>query len=164
MSKTYSMPGWRRGGVAENRNLISALARVKSYLKYSAFTPIQTAAATALNGTQDCIVEACDIYKVHRDFLLTNAGWHITSPPATIFEWVPISTAFKDMGLVELSKRSSAEANVAVAPGLGFGENGQCIRQMVRNIKGFLRKRGVNNDGNSDDGSPSNNEKSEDTS
>jgi alanine-synthesizing transaminase len=177
MSKTYSMPGWRIGFAAGNRKLISALARVKSYLDYGAFTPIQVAAAAALNGPQDCIAEARDVYKERRDVLvegLANAGWHIPSPPATMFAWAPIPPAFQDMGSVEFSKLLLSEANVAVAPGLGYGEHGddyvriglvenvQRIRQAVRNIKGFLRKRGVNTDASSDHSGSTNNEHAED--
>jgi len=179
MSKTYSMPGWRIGFAAGNRKLISALARVKSYLDYGAFTPIQVAAATALNGPQDCIAEARNIYKERRDILvdgLANAGWHIPSPPATMFAWAPIPPAFRDLGSVEFSKLLLSEADVAVAPGLGFGEhgddhvriglveNGQRIRQAARNIKGFLRQRGVNTDGASNDRGPNHKEQSEDKS
>ena len=179
MSKTYSMPGWRIGFAAGNRKLISALARVKSYLDYGAFTPIQVAAATALNGPQDCIAEARNIYKERRDILvdgLANAGWHIPSPPATMFAWAPIPPAFRDLGSVEFSKLLLSEADVAVAPGLGFGEhgddhvriglveNGQRIRQAARNIKGFLRQRGVNTDGASNDCGPNHKEQSEDKS
>ncbi|MBO6949462.1 MAG: LL-diaminopimelate aminotransferase [Rhodospirillales bacterium] len=159
MSKTYSMPGWRIGFAVGNERLIAALARVKSYLDYGAFTPIQVAAAAALNGPQDCVDEFRAIYKERRDILiegLAGAGWDIPSPPATMFAWAPIPPAFKDMGSIEFSKLLLSEAEVAVAPGLGFGEHGddhvriglvenvQRTRQAVRNIKNFLKSRGVN--------------------
>jgi alanine-synthesizing transaminase len=159
MSKTYSMPGWRIGFAIGNERLISALARVKSYLDYGAFTPIQVAAAAALNGPQDCVDEFRSVYKERRDILIEGlgaAGWEIPSPPATMFCWAPIPPAFKDIGSVEFSKLLLSEAEVAVAPGLGFGEHGdgyvriglvenvQRTRQAVRNIKAFLRSRGVN--------------------
>jgi alanine-synthesizing transaminase len=159
MSKTYSMPGWRIGYAVGNEKLISALARVKSYLDYGAFTPIQVAAAAALNGPQDCIDEVRAIYQERRDILiegLAAAGWDIPSPPATMFAWAPIPPAFKGMGSIEFSKLLLSEAEVAVAPGLGFGEHGddhvriglvenvQRTRQAVRNIKNFLKNHGVN--------------------
>ncbi|MEX0695883.1 MAG: LL-diaminopimelate aminotransferase [Rhodospirillales bacterium] len=159
MSKTYSMPGWRIGFAIGNEQLISALARVKSYLDYGAFTPIQVAAAAALNGPQDCVDEFRSVYRERRDILIEGlgaAGWEIPSPPATMFCWAPIPPAFKDLGSVEFSKLLLSEAEVAVAPGLGFGEHGdgyvriglvenvQRTRQAVRNIKAFLRSRGVN--------------------
>ena len=161
MSKTYSMPGWRIGFAVGNEQLIAALARVKSYLDYGAFTPIQVAAAAALNGPQDCVDEARAVYKERRDILidgLAAAGWDIPSPPATMFAWAPIPPAFKDMGSIEFSKLLLSEAEVAVAPGLGFGEHGddhvriglvenvQRTRQAVRNIKNFLKSHGVNAD------------------
>jgi len=161
MSKTYSMPGWRIGFAVGNERLIAALARVKSYLDYGAFTPIQVAATAALNGPQDCIDEFRAVYKERRDILIEGlgaAGWDIPSPPATMFAWAPIPPAFKDIGSVAFSKLLLKEAEVAVAPGLGFGEHGdgyvriglvenvQRTRQAVRNIKNFLRSHGVNAD------------------
>lgn len=161
MSKTYSMPGWRIGFAIGNEKLIAALARVKSYLDYGAFTPIQVAATAALNGPQDCIDEFRAVYKERRDILIEGlgaAGWDIPSPPATMFAWAPIPPAFKDMGSVEFSKLLLKEAEVAVAPGLGFGEHGdgyvrigmvenvQRTRQAIRNIRNFLRAHGVNAD------------------
>lgn len=161
MSKTYSMPGWRIGFAVGNERLIAALARVKSYLDYGAFTPIQVAAAAALNGPQDCVDGFRAVYKERRDILidgLAAAGWDIPSPPATMFAWAPLPPAFKDMGSIEFSKLLLSEAEVAVAPGLGFGEHGddhvriglvenaQRTRQAVRNIKNFLKSRGVNAD------------------
>ena len=154
MSKTYSMPGWRIGFATGNKKLISALARIKSYLDYGAFTPIQVASAAALNGPQDCVGEIREIYKSRRDVLidgLAAAGWEIPSPPATMFAWAPIPPGFEGLGSLEFSKLILSEAEVAVAPGIGFGEHGdghvrialveneQRIRQAVRNIKSFLR-------------------------
>ncbi|MFN3075404.1 MAG: LL-diaminopimelate aminotransferase [Alphaproteobacteria bacterium] len=153
MSKTYSMPGWRIGFAAGNKHLISALTRIKSYLDYGAFTPIQVAAAAALNGPQECIEEIRSLYRARRDVLiegLTHAGWQVPSPPATMFAWAPIPPAFAHLGSVEFSKLLLREAKVAVAPGLGFGEYGDThvrialvenkhrTRQAVRNIKAFL--------------------------
>jgi len=161
LSKTYSMPGWRIGFAVGNKELIAALARVKSYLDYGAFTPIQVAATAALNGPQDCIDEFRGIYKERRDIMIEGlgaAGWDIPSPPATMFAWAPIPPAFKEMGSIKFSKLLLSEADVAVAPGIGFGEhgdgfvriglveNGQRIRQAVRNIKNFLLAHGVNAD------------------
>lgn len=155
MSKTYSMPGWRIGFAAGNQRLIAALARVKSYLDYGAFTPIQVAAAAALNGPQECIDEMRACYKGRRDVLvegLAAAGWDVPSPPATMFAWAPIPPAFAHMGSLEFSKLLLSEAQVAVAPGAGFGEHGDGfvriglvenrhrIRQAVRNIKTFFAK------------------------
>lgn len=153
MSKTYSMPGWRMGFAVGNQKLIQALARMKSYLDYGAFTPIQVAATAALNGPQDCVEEARQIYKSRRDVLipgLLDAGWKVPSPPATMFAWAPIPEPFAHLGSLEFSKRLLTEAKVAVAPGLGFGEYGDThvrialvenehrIRQALRNIKRFL--------------------------
>lgn len=153
MSKTYSMPGWRMGFAVGNQKLIQALARMKSYLDYGAFTPIQVAATAALNGPQDCVEEARQIYKSRRDVLipgLLDAGWNVPSPPATMFAWAPIPEPFAHLGSLEFSKRLLTEAKVAVAPGLGFGEYGDThvrialvenehrIRQALRNIKRFL--------------------------
>lgn len=155
LSKTYSMPGWRVGFAVGNQKLISALARVKSYLDYGAFTPIQVAAAAALNGPQDCVDEVRQLYKERRDVLiqgLSAAGWDVPSPPASMFAWAPIPPAFRALGSLEFSKRLLTEAEVAVAPGIGFGEYGdghvrialventQRIRQACRNIKAFLQR------------------------
>lgn len=152
-SKTYSMPGWRVGFAAGNPRLIAALARVKSYLDYGAFTPVQVAATTALNGPQDCIEEVRQIYKERREVLidgLARAGWSVPRPPATMFAWAPLPAEFAAMGSVEFSKRLLKEAGVAVSPGIGFGEHGEgyvrialCenthrIRQATRNIRRFL--------------------------
>jgi len=153
MSKTYNMPGWRIGFAAGNKTLISALSRIKSYLDYGAFTPIQVAAAAALNGPQDCVEEIRQMYKDRRDVLiegLTGSGWEIPSPPATMFAWAPIPPAFAHLGSLEFSKLLMREAKVAVAPGIGFGEYGDSFvriglvenrhrtRQAVRTIKQFL--------------------------
>ncbi|MEO5374945.1 MAG: LL-diaminopimelate aminotransferase [Alphaproteobacteria bacterium] len=153
MSKTYSMPGWRIGFAAGNRHLISALTRIKSYLDYGAFTPIQVAATAALNGPQDCIDDVRRLYRERRDVLiegLAQAGWDVPSPPATMFAWAPIPKAFAHLGSVEFSKLLLREAKVAVAPGIGFGEHGDThvrialvenkhrLRQAIRSIKSFL--------------------------
>lgn len=153
MSKTYSMPGWRIGFACGNPRLIAALARVKSYLDYGAFTPVQVAAAAALNGPQDCVVEMRERYRQRRDVLIAGlaaAGWEVPSPAATMFAWAPIPSGFRHLGSLEFSKLLMREAKVAVSPGLGFGEHGDGfvrfalvenshrIRQAVRTIKTFL--------------------------
>jgi alanine-synthesizing transaminase len=153
LSKTYAMPGWRVGFAVGNERLIHALTRVKSYLDYGAFTPIQVAAAAALNGPQECIEEIRTIYKRRRDCLvdaLTRAGWQIPSPAATMFAWAPIPEMFAHLGSLEFSKLLLEKAGVAVSPGVGFGEYGegyvrialveneQRIRQAARNIRKFL--------------------------
>ena len=155
MSKTYSMPGWRIGFATGNRRLISALTRIKSYLDYGAFTHIQVAAAAALNGPQDCIEEIRQVYKERRDVLISGldaAGWSIPAPTSTMFAWAPLPPALRHLGSLEFSKLLLKEANVAVAPGGGFGENGDeyirialvenrhRTRQAVRNIRQFLSK------------------------
>ncbi|MFN7194075.1 MAG: aminotransferase class I/II-fold pyridoxal phosphate-dependent enzyme, partial [Rhodospirillales bacterium] len=127
MSKTYSMAGWRVGFAAGNKTLIKALARIKSYLDYGAFTPVQVAAAAALNGPQDCVVEAREIYKQRRDVLiqgLQQAGWDVPNPPASMFAWAPIPPQYAALGSLEFSKLLMREAKVAVSPGIGFGEYG----------------------------------------
>ena len=154
MSKTFSMPGWRMGFAVGNERLIGALTRVKSYLDYGAFTPIQVAAAAALNGGDEAIDEVRTTYKRRRDVMVeafANAGWDVPSPPATMFAWTPIPQKFAHLGSVEFSKLLIENADVAVAPGLGFGEHGdghvrialveneQRIRQAARNIRRFLR-------------------------
>ncbi len=153
LSKTYSMPGWRIGFAAGNPRLIGALARVKSYLDYGAFTPIQVAAAAALNGPQDCVEETRAIYQERRDVLvdgLIRAGWDVPIPSASMYIWAPIPEPFTSLGSVAFSKLLLKKAHVAVSPGLGFGENGdghvrialventQRIRQATRNIKQLL--------------------------
>ncbi len=152
-SKTYSMAGWRIGFMSGNRKLVAALARVKSYTDYGAFTPIQVAATAALNGPQDCVDEMRRRYRRRRDILiegLAAAGWTVPSPPASMFAWAPIPERFAHLGSMEFSLSLLAEAEVAVSPGLGFGEYGDGfvrialvenehrIRQAVRNIKAFL--------------------------
>ncbi len=156
LSKTYAMPGWRMGFAAGNKKLIGALARIKSYLDYGAYTPIQVAAAAALNGPQDCADEIRAIYKARRDVLvetMARAGWDIPSPPASMFAWAPIPEKFRAQGSLEFSKQLLAHAKVAVSPGLGFGEYGEGyvrialvenehrIRQAARNVKKFLSMR-----------------------
>jgi len=153
MSKTYAMPGWRVGFATGNRKLIHALTRIKSYLDYGAFTPIQVAAAAALNGPQDCVEEMRRIYRSRRDVLiksLAQSGWEVPSPAASMFAWAPIPERFHNLGSLEFSKLLLAEAKVAVAPGLGFGEYGdghvrfalveneQRIRQACKSVKRFL--------------------------
>ncbi len=154
LSKTYSMPGWRMGFAAGNARLISALARMKSYLDYGAFTPIQVAAATALNGPQDCVADLRRLYRERRDVLvrgLAAAGWEVPSPEASMFAWAPIPPRYAHLGSVEFSKLLLARAKVAVAPGIGFGEYGDThvrialventhrMRQATRNIRAFLQ-------------------------
>ncbi len=153
MSKTFSMAGWRMGFAVGNERLLAALARVKSYLDYGAFTPIQVAAAAALNGPEDCINEMRAIYKKRRDVLVESfaaAGWDIPVPQATMFAWVPLPEKFRHLGSVEFSKLLIEKADVAVAPGIGFGEHGdgfvrlaiveneQRIRQAARGIRRFF--------------------------
>jgi alanine-synthesizing transaminase len=153
MSKTYSMPGWRMGFAAGNPRLISALARMKSYLDYGAFTPIQVAASAALTGPQDCVAEMRALYKDRRDILikgLSAAGWEMPSPEGSMFAWAPIPERFAHLGSVGFSKLLLEKAKVAVAPGIGFGEygdghvrialveNAHRLRQAIRNIRGFL--------------------------
>jgi alanine-synthesizing transaminase len=153
MSKTYSMPGWRMGFAVGNERIIGALGRVKSYLDYGAFTPIQVAATAALNGPDDCIAEMREIYKRRRDVMVESfgrAGWDIPPPRASMFAWAPLPEPFRDMGSVEFSTLLVENAGVAVAPGIGFGEHGegfirlalveneQRIRQAARNIRRFL--------------------------
>jgi alanine-synthesizing transaminase len=153
LSKTYNMPGWRMGFAVGNERLIGALGRVKSYLDYGAFTPIQVAAAAALNGPQNCIAEIREAYKKRRDCLVESfgrAGWDVPAPPATMFAWAPIPEPFRHLGSVEFAKLLIERADVAVSPGLGFGEYGDeyvrialvenehRIRQAARSIKKFL--------------------------
>ncbi|HEY2660450.1 MAG TPA: LL-diaminopimelate aminotransferase [Caulobacteraceae bacterium] len=157
LSKTFAMAGWRVGMVVGNARICAALARVKSYLDYGAFTPIQVAAAAALNGPQDCVDEIRGIYKSRRDVLVSSmkrAGWDIPSPPASMFAWAPIPEQFREAGSMLFSKLLVEEAGVAVAPGLGFGEYGEGyvriglvenehrIRQAARNVKKFLQQSG----------------------
>ena len=153
MSKTYSMPGWRIGFAVGNDRIIAALARVKSYLDYGAFTPVQVAAAAALNGPDDCIHEMRATYRRRRDVLVESfgrAGWDIPAPQASMFAWAPIPPAFQAIGSVEFSTLLVEKAELAVSPGIGFGEHGegyvrialveneQRIRQAARNLRRFL--------------------------
>ncbi|RDV05595.1 LL-diaminopimelate aminotransferase [Undibacter mobilis] len=153
MSKTFSMAGWRMGFAVGNDRLIAALGRVKSYLDYGAFTPIQVAAAAALNGPDDCVREMRAIYTKRRDVMVdsfSRAGWDVPPPTASMFAWSPIPEPFRSMGSVEFAKLLVEKAEVAVSPGTGFGERGegyvrialveneQRIRQAARNIKKFL--------------------------
>src|SRR6516162_3926859 len=153
MSKTYSMPGWRIGFAVGNERIIAALGRVKSYLDYGAFTPIQVAATAALNGPDDCIREMRETYKRRRDVLVESfgrAGWEIPPPRASMFAWAPIPETFQSLGSVEFSTLLVEKAEVAVSPGIGFGEYGegyvrialveneQRIRQAARNVRRFL--------------------------
>ena len=155
LSKTYAMPGWRMGFAVGNERLIAALARVKSYLDYGAFTPVQVAAAAALNGPQDCVDEIRKTYRARRDCLIESfarAGWSIPAPAASMFAWAPIPETYRQIGSVEFAKLLIDRADVAVAPGLGFGEYGEGyvrialvenehrIRQAARNIKKFLAR------------------------
>ena len=153
MSKTYSMPGWRMGFAAGNPRLIAALARMKSYLDYGAFTPIQVAATAALNGPQDCVEQMRTLYRERRDVLikgLTQAGWQVPTPRGSMFAWAPIPERHAHLGSVDFAKLLLERAKVAVAPGIGFGEHGdeyvrialveneQRIRQAARNLRRFL--------------------------
>ncbi|MDG1020741.1 MAG: LL-diaminopimelate aminotransferase [Emcibacteraceae bacterium] len=155
MSKTYSMAGWRMGFAVGNKKLIGALTRMKSYVDYGAFTPIQVAATAALNGPQDCIDFARETYKTRRDVLvngMAGSGWEIPSQEATMFAWVPLPSGWEKVGSNEFSKSLLEHAKVAVAPGIGFGEYGdgfvrialveneQRIRQAIRNMKQFMKK------------------------
>ncbi len=153
MSKTFSMAGWRIGFAVGNERLLAALTRVKSYLDYGAFTPIQVAATAALNGPEDCIHEMRAIYKARRDVMVESfaqAGWTIPAPVASMFAWVPIPEKFRHLGSLEFSKLLIEKSDVAVAPGIGFGEHGdeyvrlalveneQRIRQAARGIRKFF--------------------------
>ena len=155
LSKTYSMPGWRMGFAQGNERLIGALTRIKSYLDYGAFTPVQVAAAAALNGPQGCIDEIRGVYKSRRDVLveaMSNAGWDIPPPPATMFAWAPLPAEFAKLGSMAFSKILLKEAGVAVSPGVGFGEYGegylrlglveneQRIRQAARGVKRVMAR------------------------
>ncbi len=159
MSKTFSMAGWRIGFAVGNQQLIAALTRVKSYLDYGAFTPIQAAACAALNGPQDIVQRNRDLYQKRRDVMVEafgRAGWEIPPPPASMFAWVPLPPSLKEMGSLEFSKQLLTHADVAVSPGVGFGEMGeghvriamveneQRLRQAARNVKRYLQQMGVN--------------------
>lgn len=155
LSKSYNMPGWRVGFMVGNETLVSALARMKSYLDYGMFTPIQVAAITALEGPQDCVAEIRDMYRSRRDVLcegLNSIGWKVEKPRGTMFVWAPIPEQYRHLGSLEFSKKLLAEAKVAVSPGIGFGdygddhvrfgliENEHRTRQAVRGIREMFRK------------------------
>ncbi len=155
LSKSYNMPGWRVGFMAGNPTLVGALARIKSYLDYGMFTPIQVAAIAALEGPQDCVSEICEMYRSRRDVLcdgLNAAGWKVEKPKATMFVWAEIPEPFKAMGSLEFCKRLIDDAKVAVSPGIGFGEYGDThvrfalienehrTRQAIRGIKRMLKE------------------------
>jgi len=158
LSKSYNMPGWRVGFMVGNRELIAALGRIKSYLDYGTFTPIQVAAIAALEGPQDCVTEICETYRIRRDVLvsgLNSAGWTVKKPKATMFVWAPIPEQYRELGSLEFAKKMLLEAQVAVSPGIGFGEfgddhvrfslieNEHRTRQAIRGIKNMLRKDGA---------------------
>ncbi|MES9966289.1 MAG: alanine transaminase, partial [Sedimenticola sp.] len=155
LSKSYNMPGWRVGFMVGNKTLVAALARIKSYLDYGTFTPIQVAAIAALEGPQDCVRQISDMYQSRRDVLcdgLNAAGWAVEKPKATMFVWAPIPEQYREMGSLEFSKKLLIEAKVAVSPGIGFGEHGDDhvrfglienehrTRQAVRGIREMIRK------------------------
>lgn len=161
LSKSYNMPGWRVGFMCGNPELVGALARMKSYLDYGLFTPIQVAAIAALEGPQDCVTEIRDLYRERRDLLcdgLSQAGWKVERPPATMFVWAQIPKLYRDEGSLEFSKRLLKHAKVAVSPGIGFGEYGddhvrfalieneQRTRQALRGIRQMLRRDGVSDE------------------
>ena len=157
MSKSYNMPGWRVGFCCGNKVLIGALARIKSYLDYGMFTPIQVAAIAALEGDQSCVAEINAMYQSRRDVLcngLNAAGWPVKLPKATMFVWAKVPEFYRDMGSLEFSKKLLAEARVAVSPGIGFGEHGEGYvrfglienehrtRQAIRSIKRMIKNDG----------------------
>ncbi len=157
LSKSYSMPGWRVGFMVGNQSLVHALTRMKSYLDYGMFTPIQVAAIAALEGPQDCVAEIRDIYRSRRDVLcagLGSIGWQVEKPKATMFVWAPIPQAYRELGSLEFAKLLLKEAKVAVSPGIGFGgygdgyvrfaliENEHRTRQAIRGIRGMFRAGG----------------------
>jgi alanine-synthesizing transaminase len=158
LSKTYNMPGWRVGFMVGNPVLVSALAKIKSYLDYGMFTPIQVAAISALEGSQDCVREIREMYQARRDVLcegLDSVGWKVEWPKATMFVWAPIPEAYRHLGSLEFSKKLLDEAKVAVSPGVGFGEYGDDhvrfslienehrTRQAIRGIRDMFRKDGL---------------------
>ncbi|WP_133366563.1 LL-diaminopimelate aminotransferase [Qipengyuania sediminis] len=159
LSKTFSMAGWRIGFAVGSRDLVAAMTRVKSYLDYGAFTPIQAAACAALNGPQDIVEANRRLYHKRRDVLVEafgRAGWEIPPPAASMFAWAPLPPALRHMGSLEFSKQMLAHADVAVAPGVGYGEDGegfvrialveneQRLRQAARNIRRWFQDMGVN--------------------
>lgn len=158
LSKSYNMPGWRVGFMCGNEVLVSALGRIKSYLDYGTFTPIQVAAIAALEGDQSCVKEISDMYQSRRDVLcngLNSLGWEVEKPKATMFVWAPIPEPYREMGSLEFTKKLLSEAKVAVSPGIGFGsygddhvrfgliENEHRTRQAVRGIREMFRKDGL---------------------
>jgi alanine-synthesizing transaminase len=162
LSKTFSMAGWRIGFAVGNQKLIAAMTRVKSYLDYGAFTPIQAAACAALNGPQDIVEANRELYKKRRDVMVESfgrAGWEIPSPRASMFAWAPLPPALAHLGSLEFSKQLLTHAGVAVAAGVGYGEEGegfvriamveneQRLRQAARNVKKYLQSMGVNTPG-----------------
>ncbi|MDX1497132.1 MAG: alanine transaminase [Salinisphaeraceae bacterium] len=157
LSKSYNMPGWRVGFMCGNPELVGALTRIKSYLDYGMFTPVQVAGITALNGPQDCVDEICEVYRNRRDVLcdgMNAMGWEVEKPKATMFVWAPIPEQYRHMGSLEFSKKLLAEAKVAVSPGIGFGEYGDDhvrfglienehrTRQALRGLRRMLREEG----------------------
>jgi len=158
LSKSYNMPGWRVGFMCGNKELVAALTKIKSYLDYGTFTPIQVAAIAALEGPQECVAEICEMYKNRRDVLcegLNALGWAVEKPKATMFVWAPIPEAYKAMGSLEFCKKMINEAKVAVSPGVGFGQHGDDhvrfslienehrTRQALRGIKAMFKKDGL---------------------
>jgi alanine-synthesizing transaminase len=158
LSKSYNMPGWRVGFMCGNPTLVAALTRIKSYMDYGTFTPIQVAAITALEGPQDCVKEICEMYRVRRDVLcdgLNAMGWAVERPKATMFVWAKIPDAYKGMGSIEFAKKLIIDAKVAVSPGIGFGQHGDDhirfslienehrTRQALRSIRNMLKKDNV---------------------
>lgn len=158
MSKSYNMPGWRVGFACGNEELVAALTRIKSYLDYGTFTPIQVAAITALEGSDDCVKEIRDMYEKRRNLLcdgLNELGWQVTPPKATMFVWAPIPEHYRSMGSLEFSKYLLKEALVAVSPGIGFGQQGDAYvrfglienkdrtRQALRNLKALFKRDGL---------------------
>jgi alanine-synthesizing transaminase len=154
LSKSYNMPGWRVGFMCGNKSLVAALTRMKSYLDYGMFTPIQVAAIAALEGPQDCVQEIAELYRRRRDVLcdgLNSIGWQVDKPRATMFVWAPIPEHYREMGSLEFSKKLLRDAKVAVSPGIGFGEYGDGFvrfglienehrtRQAVRGIRDMFR-------------------------
>lgn len=155
LSKSYNMPGWRIGFMVGNSTLVTALGRIKSYLDYGMFTPVQVAAIAALEGPQECVKEICEMYRKRRDVLckgLNSIGWKVEKPKATMFVWAPIPERYRALGSLEFSKRLLEEAKVAVSPGVGFGqygddhvrfaliENEHRTRQAIRGIREMFRK------------------------
>jgi alanine-synthesizing transaminase len=158
LSKSYNMPGWRVGFMVGNPVLVGALAKIKSYLDYGTFTPIQVAAIAALEGPQDCVAEIRDMYQKRRDVLcdgLNAIGWDVEKPKATMFVWAKIPEHYQSMGSLEFSKKLITDAKVAVSPGIGFGQHGDDhvrfslienehrTRQALRGIKEMFRKDGI---------------------